>query len=128
MRHLQSVEWQGDNKLHWVAKGPAGAPISWDAEIVEDQPGKTIAWRSLDGSQVNTAGVVRFASAPGNRGTELDIRLTYEPPMGRLGAVVASLFGRSPEQEIKEDLRRWKQLMETGEFTRSDGPRGPCAR
>jgi uncharacterized membrane protein len=128
MRHLISVEDLGNGQSHWVAAGPADINVAWDAETTIDDPNYRIAWRSLDGSQVSTAGSVRFAPAPGNRGTELRIEMTYDPPGGQIGAVVASLFGSSAEQEIAEDLRRFKSIIETGEAPRTDGqPHGRCA-
>lgn len=128
MRHLKSVEPAGEGRWHWVAEGPAGFSATWDAEITADEPGKQIAWRSLEGSSVATSGSVIFAAAPGGRGTELRVQMTYDPPGGHLGAVVASLFGRSAEQEIGEDLRRFKSIMETGEAPCTTGqPTGRCA-
>ena len=128
MQHLVSVEDRGDNRSHWVAAGPAGIEVSWDAETTIDQLNHRIAWRSLEGSQVHTTGSVRFVSAPGNRGTELRIEMTYEPPGGQLGAVAASLFGRSAEQEIADDLRRFKSILEAGEAPRTHGqPHGKCS-
>jgi len=128
MRHLESVKETGEKTTHWVAKGPAGTTVEWDAETITDQADHRIAWRSHEGSQVDTAGSVEFVAAPGDRGTEIRIELTYNPPGGRLGAVVAALFGAAPEQEIQEDLRRFKCLMETGEVSRADKQvRGRCA-
>jgi uncharacterized membrane protein len=127
MSHLKSVEPKGENRTHWIAAGPLGTSVGWDAEVTEDQPGEAISWRSLPGSQVDTSGSVSFVAAPGNRGTEVRIEMTYNPPLGQVGAVVASLFGRSAEQEITEDLRRFKRIMETGEVPSTEGqPRGVC--
>lgn len=128
MRHLESVRETGEKTTHWVAKGPAGMTVEWDAETVADVADHRIAWRSQEGSQVDTAGSVEFVAAPGNRGTEIRIELTYNPPGGRMGAAIAALFGSAPEQEIQEDLRRFKSTMETGEVPRADERvRGRCA-
>lgn len=120
MTHLESVESRGDGRSHWVAKAPAGTTVEWDAEITEESPGELIAWRSLKGTKVDNSGVVRFAPAPGDRGTEITVELRYDPPGGRLGAAVAKLFGEAPEQQLADDLRRLKQVLETGEVVRSD--------
>jgi uncharacterized membrane protein len=128
MTYLQSVQVLDDKKSHWVAKGPAGHAVQWDAQIINDEPNQTIAWQSLEGAEVDHTGSVRFIPSK-DRGTEVKVVLDYIPPGGRLGAAVAYLFGRSPSAEIKEDLRRFKQLMETGEIATTQGqPRGSCAR
>lgn len=129
MYHLESVRVDGDRRSHWTAKAPAGRTVEWDAEIVEDRPGELIAWRSLGGADVGNTGSVRFRPAPGDRGTEVSVGIEYSPPGGALGAVVAKLLGEEPEQQIKDDLRRFKQLMETGEVVRSEGsPAGTSVR
>ena len=122
MRHLESVEVLGDRRSRWRAKGPAGRTVEWEAEMVEDRQDEWIAWRSLPGSQIENSGSVRFSAAPGARGTELRVQLQYSPPAGRLGRGIAWLFGEEPEQQIHDDLHRFKQLMETGEIPLSDGP------
>lgn len=127
MRHLESVELLGDGLSRWKARAPAGLAASWDAEITEERPNELIAWRSLPGSIVQNAGVVRFRSAPGDRGTELHVRLTYDPPGGRITKALAMLFREEPGQQVKDDLRRFKSMMETGEVVVSDATveRGP---
>ncbi|HJQ82581.1 MAG TPA: SRPBCC family protein [Candidatus Binatia bacterium] len=125
MKHLESVQPRPDGRWHWTAKGPAGATVEWDAELTAEEPPRRIAWRSLAGSTVRTAGSVRFDPAPGGRGTEVHVELDYDPPAGRLGATVAWLFGRAPEQEVQADLRTFKQVLETGEIATA---RGPTAR
>lgn len=124
MRHLRSVTVTGPDRSHWVVQGPGGIDAEWDAEILEDRPGEFLAWRSLPGSGVENSGWVSFRPAPGGRGTEVSLRLTYHPPAGRLGAAVAWLFGREPERQLREDMRRFKQVIETGEIARSDASRG----
>jgi uncharacterized membrane protein len=121
MKHLESVKVTGDNRSHWVAKAPAGTSVEWDAEITEDRPNELIAWRSLEGSDVPNNGSVRFKSAPGERGTIVAVELEYDPPGGVIGSGIAKLFGEEPEQQVYDDLRCLKQVMETGEVVVSDG-------
>ena len=121
MYHLKSVQVTDDGCSHWVAKAPLGTTVEWDAETVEDVPAERIAWRSAEGASVQNAGTVRFRPAPGGRGTEVHVELRYQPPLGALGAVVAKLFGEEPNQQLADDLRRFKQLLETGEIARSEG-------
>ena len=119
MRHLESVRVT-ESRSHWKASGPAGKSVEWDAEIVEDRPHELIAWRSLPGADVDNRGQVRFRPAPGGRGTEIHVEMVYDPPAGGLGKAVAKLFGRDADQQIYGDLRRFKQILETGEVIRSD--------
>jgi uncharacterized membrane protein len=121
MIHLEAVEPTGNGRSHWTAKAPAGRKVEWDAEVVEDKPGERIAWRSLEGSQVGNSGSVWFTPAPGGGGTEVRVELSYDPPGGALGKVVAKLFGEEPQQQVTDDLRRLKQVLETGEVVRSEG-------
>lgn len=116
MEHLVSVSITGPQRSHWMAKGPAGTTVEWDAEITRDESNQLIAWRSLEGADVDHSGIVRFEPAPGGRGTIVRVELRYSPPAGPLGAWVARLFGEEPEQQIREDLRRFKQVLETGEI------------
>jgi uncharacterized membrane protein len=120
MEHLESVEILEGRRSRWRAKAPIGKDIEWEAEIVEDRPNEMITWRSLPGSEVDNTGSVRFLPAPGGRGTEIRVELRYDPPGGRLGATVARLFGEAPEQQVASDLRRLKQVLETGEVVHSD--------
>jgi uncharacterized membrane protein len=125
MTHLVSVTPLDQRRSHWVARGPAGRKVEWDAEIVNDIPGELIAWRTLENAQLVSAGSVHFKTAPGGRGTEVRVRLQYEPPAGRLGATVAWLLGGDPASAIQEDLRRFKQLMEASDLPTTQGqPRG----
>jgi uncharacterized membrane protein len=121
MKHLESVQVTDDKRSHWTARGPAGTRVEWDAEIFEDRPNELIAWRSLDGADVDNVGTVRFDRAPGGRGTVVRVNLQYRPPAGIIGKVVAKLFGEDPEWQIKDDLRRFKQVMETGEVVTTEG-------
>jgi uncharacterized membrane protein len=120
MRHLESVETFGDRRSRWRAKGPAGKIVEWQAEIVDDQPEARIAWRSLEGSDVDNAGSVEFKRAPGGRGTLVQVGLEYTPPGGAIGAMAAKLFRAEPGQQIEDALRALKQVMETGEIVHSD--------
>ena len=114
MPHLESVTLMGGGISHWVAKGPAGFEAEWDAEIYNEEPGRMIAWRSLPGGCVDTAGSVHFKEHGAGRGTEVRVLLKYNPPLGKLGANLAWLMGSGVEQEIDSDLRRFRQMMETG--------------
>lgn len=126
MKHLESVRMTGPNRMHWVAKGPAGSLAEWDAEITADEPDRHIAWRSLEGSQVDNEGTVRFENAPGGRGTIVRVQMRYRPPAGAAGALVARMFGEEPSVQMDEDLRRFKWLIETGEIPTTVGqPSGP---
>jgi uncharacterized membrane protein len=122
MRHLESVQVTGDRRSRWCATGPAGTRVEWDAETIRDDENEWIAWRSLEGSDVQNSGSVRFTAAPGARGTEVRVQLQYSPPGGALGRSVAWLFGEEPDQQVHEDLHRFKQLLETGEIPLSEGP------
>jgi uncharacterized membrane protein len=119
MTHLDRVTQLPGGKSHWVAAGPAGLAVEWDAEIINEVENQMLAWRSLPGSEVVTAGSVNFESAPGGRGTQVSVRLQYAPPAGKAGALIASLFGREPSQTVREDLRHFKQLLEAGEIPRA---------
>ncbi len=121
MSHVESVQMLSHGRSRWRATAPAGTTVEWEAEMVEDREGELIAWRSVEGSQIENSGTVQFRPAPGARGTEVRVRLQYRPPAGRLGRNVAWLFGEEPEQQVREDLRRFKQLLEAGEIAISDG-------
>jgi uncharacterized membrane protein len=120
MKHLESVEDHGAGRSRWVAKGPAGSHVEWEATIIADVPGEVITWRSLEGADVDNAGAVRFERAPGGRGTIVKVNIQYNPPAGVIGAAVAKLFGEEPEQQLNDDLRRFKQVLEVGEVVVSD--------
>jgi uncharacterized membrane protein len=120
MKHLESVQVTGDNRSHWKATGPGGKTVEWDAEIVEDQPNTRIAWRSLEGSDIDNSGSVQFERAPGGRGTPVRVELRYTLPGGVVSATLAKLFGEEPGQQVDDDLRAFKQVLETGEVVKSD--------
>jgi uncharacterized membrane protein len=121
MSHLKSVQVKDDKRSHWIAKGPAGKDVQWDAEIVNEHQNELIAWQSCEGADVLNAGSVRFSSATGGRGTVVKVEISYEPPAGAIGAAVAKLMAQFPEKQIAVDLLRFKQLMETGEIARTQG-------
>ena len=120
MAHIESVRVSG-SRSHWAAKAPAGMTVEWDAEIADDRENELIAWRSLESSDVQHSGRVRFVRAPGARGTEVRVDLAYMPPAGALGRTIAKLFGEEPDQQVRDDLRRFKQIAETGEIPMSEG-------
>lgn len=115
MLHLESVTKIDEMRSHWKAKAPFGYTVEWDAEIISDIPNELISWRSVENADINNAGSVRFQPATGGRGTVVKVTLNYEPPAGKIGAALAWLTGEEPSNQIHEDLRRFKQLMETGE-------------
>jgi uncharacterized membrane protein len=121
MNHLESVTTLDGGRSRWVAKAPVGMTVEWVAEIVEDRPNERIAWRSLVNVDVQNEGAVEFRPAPGDRGTEVHVAISYRPPWGIVGSAFARLFGEEPSQQIEEDLRRFKQVMEAGEIATIEG-------
>ena len=119
MKHLDRVIETSDGWSHWVISGPGGLTVEWDAEIINEVENKVLAWRSLPGSDVVTAGSVSFDGVRGGRSTQVSVNLQYAPPAGKAGALVASLFGREPSQTVREDLRQFRQLLEAGEVPRA---------
>ena len=129
MAHLKEVRPAGDRTSHWSASAPFGKNVEWDAEIIGDVAGEKIAWRSTGNADVPNAGTVRFVPAPDGVSTEVHVLLTYDIPGGAVGKAVAKYFGEEPHQQLDDDLRRLKQVLETGEVVRSDGaPWGKRAR
>jgi len=110
MAHLVDVDASPDGESHWIARGPFGLQVEWDAEILMDVPNQVISWRSKDGADVDTAGSVHFL--PEMDGTQVRVNLKYDPPAGKLGTFIAELVGQSPECQIKADLERFRQLVE----------------
>ena len=125
MNHLESVTPLGNGRSHWIAKGPAGMRIEWDAEIINEEENRVIGWRSLEHADVVSAGSVNFRECDG--GTEIVVRLQYSPPAGRMGALIAKLFGEEPSQQIQEDLHRMKQCLEMGDAATGDAVAGDAA-
>lgn len=128
MEHLESVRVTGQDRSHWIAKAPAGRRVEWDAEIINEVENQVIGWRSLPGSTVASAGSVNFDDAGEDRGTRLTVHLQYDPPAGKLGAWVAKMFGEEPSQQVREDLRRLKRLLEAGEVPTIEGQSSGRAR
>ncbi len=129
MRHLHSVSKIADRRFRWLALAPMGAQFSWDAEIVAERPGELISWRSLPGSDIDVDGTVEFRKATDNRGTIVDAVVLYRPPAGSIGKSVAKLFGKYPGFIMRQDLRRFKALVETGEIPTIEGQtHGPRSR
>lgn len=121
IKHPVSITTTGDNESHWAVSAPAGKKVGWDSLIINDEPGKLIAWRSREGAEVPNAGSVRFEPAPGNEGTEVTVALEYDPPGGRLGALVAKLTRDAASSQVHDALRRFKTLMEGGEIPKIEG-------
>ncbi len=118
MLHLQSVTVTGDGRSHWITSAPAGQRLEWDAEIIDERPNERLSWRSLEGSDVRHQGAVIFRDAPADRGTEVEVDLHYDAPAGKVGAPWRSSSVKEPAQQTADDLRRFKQVMETGEVVR----------
>ena len=127
MGHLKSVTNKNEEGTvsHWVANAPLDASVEWDAEIIKDEPEHLIAWNALDNADIDNCGFVRFQPATDDRGTQVKVVLEYQPPGGALTDAIAKLFGESPEEQIGDELNRFKQLMETGEIATTEGqPKG----
>jgi uncharacterized membrane protein len=121
MHNLEAVEVHDGKRSRWVAKGPAGRKVDWEAEIINEIPNELIGWRSIEGSEVDNAGSVHFTPATGGRGTEVKVVLRYDPPAGKFGARVSKILGEDPAVNVQEDLRRLKMLIETGELATIEG-------
>lgn len=128
MRNLLAVRVVDERRSHWMAQAPAGRVVEWDAELVEDEPGHMLRWRSLPGSDVTNFGLVRFTDAPAGQATEVYVELQYVPPGGSLGAAIARMVGEEPQWQLAEDLRRLKQLAEGGELRAGAGQPTPVDR
>lgn len=128
LENIDRVDVGDDRRSHWVVEAPGGRTVEWDSQITEDVPGRLIAWESLDGGDIKNAGRIEFRDGPPGRGTEVTATLVYDPPGGDVGKLIAKLFQKEPKMQARRDLRRFKQLMETGEISTSAapdaGPRG----
>ena len=122
MNYLDAVIDLGNGRSRWVAKGPAGTHVKWEAEIINEVENQVIGWQSLPGGDVTTAGSVNFDTARRGRSTQVSVHFQYTPPAGRAGVLIATVFGREPSQTVREDLRRLKQLLEAGEFPHATSP------
>lgn len=122
MHHIESVTDLGDGRSRWKARIPTGiGTVEWEARTIEDRDSETIAWRSLPDADVDNAGVVRFQDAPGDNGTEVRAEIAYRPPAGKIGGVLASWLSPALDQMVKEDVRRFKQIVEAGEVPTTEG-------
>lgn len=121
MEHVKEVQVLDNKRSHWVAKGPMDTAVEWDAEITDERENEMIAWHSLPGATVSNAGTVSFREAPGGQGTEVHVLMEYNPPGGSAGALFAKIFGEEPNTQVREDLRHFKQVMETGEKPTTEG-------
>ena len=122
MENIESVRVLDATRSHWVVKAPAGQSVEWDAIIDEERPNELISWTSTAEASVKNAGRVEFRDAPGGRGTQVTATILYDAPAGALGALIAKLFQREPKIQARRDLRRFKQLMETGEVATAEPP------
>ncbi|HMH30685.1 MAG TPA: SRPBCC family protein [Steroidobacteraceae bacterium] len=122
MHNVHSVTIQDQIHSHWIIEAPGGKTVEWDSEITQDEPGRLIAWQSLEGASVRNSGRVEFLNSPDDRGTVVRVTLTYDPPAGAVGKLIARLFQKEPKVQARQDLRRFKQLMETGEIATARPP------
>ncbi len=122
MENIERIDVQDERRSHWVVKAPAGTRVEWDSVITEDTPGRRIAWSSTEGSQIRNSGWVEFSDGPTGRGAEVRAFISYDPPGGDLGRTFAKVMQKEPNIQARRDLRRFKQLMETGEIATSKAP------
>jgi uncharacterized membrane protein len=126
MGHLKSVTVDGQGRSTWTANAPVKKQVTWQAEMTGDEPGRRISWKSLPGADVANSGTVHFAETPDGTGTEVRVNLHYDVPGGAVGRAVARLWGEEPTQQVHDDLRRFKAIIETGDVVRTDAmPDGP---
>jgi uncharacterized membrane protein len=121
MQNVHTVQELDDKRSQWVVEGVGGKRVTWDAEIVEEDPGRVLAWRTVGHPDVRHGGRVEFFEATGGRGTVVAVQMSYESPVGNAAPILLKLFGKDPEERIREDLRRFKQLAETGEIPTIEG-------
>lgn len=119
LENIESVQVKDSRTSHWTVKAPGGQTVEWDATITEEQEGRLIAWQSAPDAQIKHSGLVEFLDAPPGRGAWVRVTLAYEPPAGEVGKAIAKLFQKEPKMQARRDLRRFKQLMETGEISTS---------
>jgi uncharacterized membrane protein len=123
LSHVESIEVIDDNRSRWTVKAPAGQTVSWEAVVTDDQKNRRIAWESAPGADVRNYGWIEFKPAPGDRGTEVKALIVYEPPGGQIGRLVAKLFMEEPGVQLRDDLRRFKQVMETSSTANAEKPK-----
>jgi uncharacterized membrane protein len=122
LENVESVEPGPDRQSHWVIKAPAGQTVEWDSLLTEDEPDRLLAWESIEGADIKNSGRIEFRDGPPGRGTEVTATIVYDPPGGDLGKLFAKLFQKEPKMQARRDLRRFKQLLETGEISTSEAP------
>jgi uncharacterized membrane protein len=122
MENIESVTLLDGGRSHWKVKAPAGTDVEWDSILIEDIPGEVIEWRSTEQASVKNSGRIEFRDSGNGRGTWVSATIAYDPPAGKVGKAIAMLFGREPKVQARRDLRRFKQLMETGEISNSEPP------
>lgn len=116
MENIESISVIDEARSHWIVQAPAGKKVEWDSLVTEDISGELIAWTSTEESEIKHSGRIEFRDAQGGRGTEVVATILYDPPAGAMGKIVAKLFQKEPKIQSRRDLRRFKQLMETGEI------------
>ncbi|GIL38456.1 SRPBCC family protein [Roseiterribacter gracilis] len=122
MENVERIDKIDDRRSHWVVTAPAGRTVEWDSVITEDDPGRLLAWESVEGADVRHTGRVEFRDGPPGRGTEVTATIVYDAPAGEVGRILAKLFQKEPKIQARRDLRRLKQFMETGEISTSEPP------
>ena len=128
LENVERVDVGDDRRSHWVISAPGGRTVEWDSVITEDEPGQSIAWESVEGADIKNSGLIQFSDGPPGRGTQVTATIIYDPPGGDIGKLIAKLFQKEPKVQVRQDLRRFKQLMETGEVSTSKpGPAAPRA-
>ena len=121
MPHVEQVESLDGTHSRWRVRGPLRQTVQWEAELTSDIPGQQLGWRAMSGAELAHTGLVRFSPAPGQRGTRIEVEFSFHPPLGKAGVMLARMTGEEPSQQISEDLRRFKQLIETGEIPTTIG-------
>ncbi|HEV7659303.1 MAG TPA: SRPBCC family protein [Allosphingosinicella sp.] len=124
MENVERIDTLDARRSHWVVKAPAGKTVEWESVVTDDEPGRLIAWQSVEGADIASSGRVEFLNAAPGRGTMVRATFAYDPPAGGLGEWIAKIFQREPNVQARRDLRRLKQFLETGEVTSSAGPSG----
>ncbi|HUR20089.1 MAG TPA: SRPBCC family protein [Vicinamibacterales bacterium] len=122
MENIESVAMLDEARSHWRVKGPADTTVEWDSILTEDVPGEVIAWTSVEDADIPNTGRIEFKDSSNGRGTVVTATIAYDPPASKLGALIAKMFGTEPKIQARRDLRRFKQLMETGEIPSSEPP------
>lgn len=124
MENIERIDTLDAKRSHWVVKAPGGKTVEWDSVVTDDEPGRLIAWQSVEGADVASSGRVEFIDAAPGRGTMVRATFAYDPPAGLIGEWLAKFFQREPNVQTRRDLRRLKQFLETGEVTSSASPSG----